>query len=112
MQVASEMDNPELVDPSEYVRQQEEYYDKRDDFMCKHLRRAWPLRLIVLLGVIQLLISLAILGVDLPIILMFAPRWQVFAGCWGFVFTFIACVSTLHTSKKSIICFFFSKLEN
>ena len=100
MQVHPDMDNLEAVDPEEYIRQKEEYEDKRDDFMRKHLRRAWPVRIVVLLGILQLLITLAILGLDLPIILMFAPRWQIFAGCWTFIFGFIACVSTIHTSKK------------
>ena len=102
MRVEPDMEDMDALDPSEYLRQKEEYEDKRDEFMRKHLRRAWPIRVIILLGVIQLLICLAILGVDLPIILMFAPRWQVFAGCWTFVFGFVACVSTLHSSKKSI----------
>jgi hypothetical protein len=105
MQVASEIENPDELDPSEYIRAKEEFEDKRDEFMRKYLRRSWPVRIICILGVFQLLLSLAILGVDLPIILMFAPRWQVFAGCWGFVFEFIACVATLHTSKKSMIIF-------
>lgn len=101
MQVATEMENPETVDPMEYIQQKEEYEEKRDEFMRKHLRRAWPIRVLRILGIIQLLISLTILGVDLPIVLMFAPRWQVFAGCWGFVIGFIACVATLHSSKKN-----------
>jgi len=105
MQIASEMENPEAVDPSEYIRQKEEYEDKLDEFMRKHLRRSWPVRIVAILGVFQLLVSLAILGVDLPIILMFAPRWQVFAGCWTFVFGFIASVATLHSSKKLIMIF-------
>jgi len=98
--IASEMENPDSVDPTEYIRKKEEYEDKREDFMRKHLRRSWPIRIVRILGIFQLAISLAILGVDLPIVLMFAPRWQVFAGCWTFVFGFVACVSTLHSSKK------------
>lgn len=100
MRVVSEMENPDSTDPTEYLRQKEEYEEQRDTFMRKQLRRAWPTRVIRILGVFQLIISLAILGVDLPIVLMFAPRWQVFAGCWAFVFGFIACVSTFHSSKK------------
>ena len=106
MQVAHEMENPEALDPTEYIRQKEEYEDKRDEFMRKHLRRAWPVRIVRIIGAFQLLISLAILGVDLPIILMFAPRWQVFAGIWTFIIAFIACVSTLHSSKKILIRIF------
>jgi hypothetical protein len=101
--VEIKMDDHEILDPAEYLQQKEEYEDKRDDFMRKHLRRAWPIRIVRLLGLLQLLISLAMLGVDLPIVLMFAPRWQVFAGCWAFVIGFIACVSTFHSSKRRLI---------
>jgi hypothetical protein len=96
------MEDTEALDPTEYVRQKEEYEEQRDEFMRKQLRRVWPICIVRILGTFQLLISLAILGVDLPIILMFAPRWQIFAGCWTFVFGFIACVSTIHSSKKSL----------
>lgn len=99
MLVANEMENPDAVDPSEYLRQKDEYESQHDTFMRKQLRRTWPIRVVRILGIFQLLISLAILGVDLPIILMFAARWQVFAGCWTFLFGFIACVSTFHSSK-------------
>ncbi|CAF3447940.1 unnamed protein product [Rotaria sp. Silwood1] len=100
MQDPMEMDNSDDIDPSEYVRLQEEYEEKLDEFMRKHLRRTWPVCVIRLLGIFQLLVTLTIFGVDLPIILMFAPRWQVFAGCWASVLGFIACVSTLHSSRK------------
>jgi len=106
MRVASDRDSPDVVDPSEYIRQKEEYEDKKNDFMRKFLRRAWPKRLLRILGVFQLLISLIILAVDLPICLMLAPRWQVLAGCWTFICGFIACISTLHSSKKSMIKIF------
>jgi hypothetical protein len=102
MQVASAMDNLD-IDPTEYVHQKEEFEDKRDEFMRKYLRRTWPARVVCILGVFQLIIILAILGVDFPVILMFGPRWQVFAGCWTFIIGFIACVSTLHSSKKITI---------
>jgi hypothetical protein len=90
----------EDVDPRKYVELNEEYDEKRDDFMRKYLVRQWPKRIVGLLGLLQLLINLAILGVDLPIILMFAPRWEVFAGCWTFVFGMIASISTIHSSKE------------
>lgn len=99
MQPVSEFEEPFAVDPNEYVNQREEYLKKRDDFMIKYLHRHWPARVVCVVGLFQLLISLAILGVDLPIILMFGPRWQVFAGCWTFLFGFIAAVSTFHSSK-------------
>jgi hypothetical protein len=115
MRDASDRDSSDTPDPSEYIRRKEEYEDKKNEFMRKHLRRAWPKLIVRILGVFQLIISLVILGVDLPIILMYAPRWQVFAGCWTFLFGFIACVSTLHSGKKLIIKIFelnfFSKLE-
>ncbi len=100
MQVASEMEHSEGIDPRDYLRQKEEYNEKRDEFMRKQLHRTWPVRIVRLLGVFQLLISLAIFGVDLPIILMFAPRWEVCAGIWTFICGFIACCSTFHSSKK------------
>ena len=96
----TERENPEAVDPVEYIRKKAEYEEMFDSFMRKHLRREWPVCFVAILGVLQLLLSLTILGVDLPIVLMFAPRWEVFAGCWTFVLTFIACVSTLHSSKR------------
>lgn len=99
MQVGSEVEEPFAIDPNEYVNQREEYLEKRDEFMMKYLHRHWPSRIICIIGLFQLLISLAILGVDLPIILMFGPRWEVFAGCWTFVLGFAACVSTFHSSK-------------
>ncbi|CAF3858943.1 unnamed protein product [Rotaria sp. Silwood2] len=100
MQDPMEMENEEDMDPSEYVRLQEEYEEKLDEFMRKHLRRIWPVCVVRLLGIFQLLVTLIILGVDLPIILMFAPRWQVFAGCWASVLGFIASVSTIHSSRQ------------
>lgn len=113
------MGDTDSIDPNEYINQKEEYLEKRDEFMRKYLNRHWPGRIILVLAIFQLLISLAILAVDLPIILMFGPRWQVFAGCWGFIFAFVACVSSFHSSKKSTIRpffnlslkFVFSKLE-
>ncbi|CAF4124225.1 unnamed protein product [Rotaria sp. Silwood2] len=100
MQDPMEMENEEDMDPSEYARLQEEYEEKLDEFMRKHLRRIWPVCVVRLLGIFQLLVTLIILGVDLPIILMFAPRWQVFAGCWASVLGFIASVSTIHSSRQ------------
>ena len=99
MQAPSEMEEPFAVDPNEYINQREEYLKKRDQFMEKYLHRHWPARVVCIVGLFQLLISLAILAVDLPIILMFGPRWQVFAGVWTFLIGFIACVSTFHSSK-------------
>ena len=99
MQTPYEMENPEAVDPIEHVHQQEVLDEKRDEFMRKYLKRSWPIRVLRIVCVIQLLVALAILGVDLPIILMFAPRWQIFAGIWTFIFAFIACVGTLHSSR-------------
>lgn len=104
------MENPEAIDPIEHVQQQEILEEKREDFMRKYLKQSWPVCVIRILGVIQLLVALAILGVDLPIILMFAPRWQVFAGIWTFVLAFIACVSTLHSSRKEKKCILKSNL--
>lgn len=100
MQSPYEMENPEAVDPIEHANQMEILAEKREDFMRKYLKRAWPVRVTRIIGIIQLLIALAILGVDLPIILMFAPRWQIFAGIWTFILVFIACVSTLHSTRR------------
>ncbi len=108
MRVVSKMENPDTVDAAGYIRQKEDYLDKREEFMQKYLNRTWPKRVICILGILQLLISLAILGVDLPILLMLGPRWQVCAGCWGFLIGFIACVSTLHSSKMLRIRFFYN----
>ncbi|CAF4720577.1 unnamed protein product, partial [Rotaria magnacalcarata] len=36
------MDDPENIDPDEYVRLREEYEEQLDAFMLKYLRRAWP----------------------------------------------------------------------
>ncbi|CAF2117051.1 unnamed protein product [Rotaria magnacalcarata] len=96
-----EMDDPENIDPDEYVRLREEYEEQLDAFMLKYLRRAWPTWIVCILGIFQLCISLIILGVDLPIILMFAPRWQVFVACWTALCTFIAAVSTIHSVRKT-----------
>ena len=93
------MESPD-IDTAEFLRQRDEISEKRDEFMCKYLRRAWPVRWVCILGIVQLAISLAMLGVDLPIILMFAPRWQVFAGCWAFMFALVAAASTLHSRKS------------
>ncbi|CAF0758372.1 unnamed protein product [Rotaria sordida] len=100
MEEPTDMESSEDVDPTEYMRLKEEYEDKYEDFMRKHLRRVWPLCAVRLLGVFQLLVTLVILGIDLPIILMFGPRWQLFAGCWASILGFIACVSTIHSSRK------------
>ncbi len=107
MRVASRMNNQD-VDPTKFVEQREDFEDKRDEFMRKYLLRTWPARIVAVLGVFQLLIILAILGVDFPIIFMFGPRWQIFSGCWTFVAGFIACVSTLHSSKKIRIQWIFN----
>jgi hypothetical protein len=48
----------EDVDPTKYVELKEEYEEKRDDFMCKHLRREWPKRIVCAVGLLQLFISL------------------------------------------------------
>ncbi|CAF3344036.1 unnamed protein product [Rotaria socialis] len=101
MQDSMEMDDPENIDPEEYVRLREEYEEQLDYFMLKYLRRAWPALIVCILGIFQLCISLIILGVDLPIVLMFAPRWQVFVACWTSLFTFIASVSTIHSVRKT-----------
>lgn len=94
------MNNRRNMGPAEYAELQEDDAERMDIFMRKYLRRQWPVCMIVILGIIQLALCLTILGIDLPIILMFAPRWQVFTGCWGFLFTFIASVSTLHSGRK------------
>ncbi len=88
------------VNPRDYVMQREDFEDKRNEFMQKYLHRVWPARVVIVLGVLQLVIILALLGVDFPVMLMLGPRWQVLTGCWMFIVGFIACVSTLHSSKK------------
>ncbi|CAF0798308.1 unnamed protein product [Didymodactylos carnosus] len=92
--------HPPVVDPEEHVRVLKELKDTREQFMIKRLKVVWPRRILTLLGILQLLLGLAIIAVDLPIILMYAPRWQIFAGCWGGVFAFAAAVSTLYSSQK------------
>ncbi|UJR37278.1 hypothetical protein I4U23_029987 [Adineta vaga] len=95
----ADRDSPDS-DVAEYVRQKEEVTEKREDFLRKYFRRSWPKCIVAIIGVVQLLISLATFGVDLPVILMYAPRWQVLCGVWSLIFGFIACVSTLHSTRK------------
>ena len=110
-------DSPDSVDVADYVRQREEASEKQEHFLRKYFHRAWPKRIVAILGILQLAISLATLGVDLPVILMYAPRWQVLCGIWTFIFGLIACISTLHSSKikfrkkYSYFFVFFAQLE-
>ena len=107
-------------DPRHFVRERHEYEEKRDEFILKFLHRVWPVRLVIILGVLQLVIILCLLGVDFPVMLMLAPRWEVLVGCWMFIAGFIASISTIHSGKKresngflvyNFILFVFSKLE-
>jgi hypothetical protein len=98
--------SPDDIDATGFVRFNEEISEKRDEFMRKYLRRIWPVRIVGVLGVIELLIGLAVIGVDLPIILMFAPRWELFAGVWTFICVLLASIGTLHSSKKYVRQFF------
>ncbi|CAF0967595.1 unnamed protein product [Adineta ricciae] len=93
-------DSPDSVDVAEYVHQKEEISERQEHFLRKYFHRAWPKRIVAILGILQLAISLASFGVDLPVILMYAPRWQVLCGVWMFIFGLIACISTLHSTRK------------
>ena len=96
----SRMHNLMSTNVADYVQMNEEIDEKRDEFMTKFLRRNWPLRLSAVLGTFQLIIGLIIMAVDLPIILMFAPRWEVFVAGWTLIATLITSISTLHTGRK------------
>lgn len=99
MNVSPEENELDQIDPAEYVKLQIEIDEKHAEFVSKHLRRLWPKRVVRIVGVFQIILSLAILAVDLPIILMYAPRWQVCAGCWTFLIGLIAGVSAIRASK-------------
>ena len=88
-------------DGDEPLSDKEEYAEKREAFMRRHLRNHWPKRIVLLIGIAQCLISMGILGIDFPIIFMYAPRWETFAGCWTFVLGFVASVSTMHSCKRT-----------
>ena len=95
-----EDDAEDSVDPEEYAELQQKIDEAHDQFLIKHLKRVWPRNALRLLGVLQILLALAFAGVDLPIVLMFAPRWQVFAGCWAFFFALIAGIMTIRSSNE------------
>ena len=94
---------PEGARPMEYVRLKDQIDDKFQLFMIKYLQRNWPPRFILIIGLLQLAISLSIFSVDIVVILMYAPRWQVLVACWTFLATFASSVATLDTSKKNTI---------
>ncbi|CAF0883096.1 unnamed protein product [Adineta steineri] len=100
MQPRNDRSNSDALDVDDHHRQKEELLQNRESFLRKYFHKAWPKKLVFLLGMIQLAISLCILGVDLPIILMFAPRWQVLCGVWTFICGFIAAASTMHSARK------------
>ena len=92
-------DNSDGAEPDEPLSEKEDYAEKREAFMRRHLRNHWPKRIVLLIGIAQFLFSIGILGIDFPIIFMYAPRWETFAGCWTFVLGFAASVSTMHSCK-------------
>ena len=96
----SRMNNFVGADSNEYVRMQDEIDEKRDEFITKYLRRKWPSRLTIVLGILQLIICLVIVAVDLPIILMYAPRWEVLVAGWTLVFTLLSAIGTFQTGNK------------
>jgi len=91
---------PQGPDTEEYLRLKEEAADEREHIMRQYFNQTWPKRFVLVLAVFELLITLAILAVDLPIMLMYAPRWQVLVGCWMFVVGVSACLASLSTRKE------------
>lgn len=74
--------------------------NKLDEYMKKYLKKKWPVTLVRVCGVIQLILSLGIGGLDVIIILNAATRWETFAGCWTAAAGLAAAIATLVTSKK------------
>ena len=67
-----EDDAADEIDPEEYAELQQKIDEAHDQFLIKHLKRVWPRNALRLLGILQILLALAFVGVDLPIVLMFA----------------------------------------
>jgi hypothetical protein len=93
-------DMPEGPGTEEYLRLKEDAAEEREHIMRQYFNHTWPKRIILVIGVFQLVISLSILAVDLPIMLMYAPRWEVLVGCWMVLTGFVTCIATLLTRKE------------
>lgn len=99
--VVPEETEADSIDPDEYAALQQKIDDAHDQFLIKHLNRVWPKNFLRIVGILQILLALAFVGVDLPIVLMYAPRWQIFAGCWAFLFALIAGIMTIRSSNDN-----------
>lgn len=105
--VVPEETEVDSIDPDEYAALQQKIDDAHDQFLIKHLNRVWPKNFLLIVGILQILLALAFVGVDLPIVLMYAPRWQIFAGCWAFLFALIAGIMTIRSSNDNFSSFSF-----
>lgn len=76
-----------------------------DLFMIKHLKKKWPKRGVRICGVLQIIFSLAIAGLEVPIMMNSAPRWETFGGFWTGLIGFIAAITTLVTGLLLVISF-------
>lgn len=96
--------SPGTIDPFSYVNLQDQSNEKFEYFMIKFLQRHWPAKIFWVLGFLQLGMSCAIFSVDIIVVLMLAPRWQVMIVIWTFFATLAAAIGTLIT-RKFLRCF-------